>query len=213
MNTERTIMVADTKTQKKYKITTNASTLGELKQCLSENGIDYSGMAFTEGITKSTLTEDNAPLPTNIPYKGSTTNNLVLLLTNTRKNIASGMNRKEAYGLIKQHGLQDTVKAKYGRNFTQVPTDDLEDILVGGGYINTPNSAPVEQKEITSSIEEVKDSHTPINMYNDVLHLIFGLADNGILTTDDLEDLADEIREYEPSTNSALDIDAMMAAL
>lgn len=122
-------MVADTKTQKRYKITTNASTLGELKQTLAANNIDYSGMAFTEGVTKTTLNDDASPLPTNVPYKGTTTNNLVILLTNTRKNIASGMDRKEAYSFVKEHNLAQLVQDTFGKNFTQVKTSELEKFI------------------------------------------------------------------------------------
>jgi len=129
MESTRTVMVANSATQKRYKITTNASTLGELKKCLAENGISYGNMTFTEGISKTTLSDDNALLPSNIPFKGGTTNNLVLLLTNSRKNIQSGMTRKEAYEAIKGGNFAEQVKESFGRNFTQVSTADLESFL------------------------------------------------------------------------------------
>lgn len=210
MNTERTIMVADTKTQKKYKITTNASTLGELKQCLSANNIDYTGMSFTEGITKTTLLDDNSPLPTNIPYKGTTTNNLVLLLTNTRKNIASGMDRKEAYSLIKKYSLQETVKRVHGRNFTQVPTESLEEIIRTSSEYNTGHEASAEQnepaKQITGSVEEI---NTNVDMAQVIIDLCIGLTRKGVLSTEDLDVISEAILDYEP----AGEIDALMAAM
>lgn len=217
MSTERVIMVADTKTQKKYKITTNASTLGELKQCLTANNINYSGMSFTEGITKTTLEDDNSLLPTNIPYKGTTTNNLVLLLTNTKKNIASGMDRKEAYGLIKQYHLQDTVKSMYGRNFTQVPTSCLEEAINRHG-----NSSGTEAKEevkegeqkeeITGSVEEIKDCG--VDLVSIIINLCEGLADKKALSSEDLETIAEALEEYATDLeDSDFDIDAMMASL
>lgn len=36
------------------------------------------------------------------------------------------MTRPEAYALIKKYGLQEEVKSKYGKNFTQVSTTELE---------------------------------------------------------------------------------------
>lgn len=126
----REILVANTKTQTRSKITTNASTLGELKAALSASGIDYAGMDFTEGISKTHLLDDTTPLPKDIMYKGTPTNNLVILLTNMKKNIASGCgSRKEAYDIIKENGLEDAVKNTYGKNYTIVPTEALWDII------------------------------------------------------------------------------------
>ena len=123
---EREILIANTKTQKRSKITTSATTLGELKADLRTAGIDFSGMTFTEGISKTQLLSDDTQLPQNVIYKGQPTNNLVILLTNTKKNIASGAsNRQELYTILKQHNLQNAIKDKFGRNFTQVPTSDL----------------------------------------------------------------------------------------
>lgn len=123
---EREILIANTKTQKRSKVTTSATTLGELKADLRAADIDYSNMTFTEGISKTQLLNDDTQLPQNVMYKGQPTNNLVILLTNTKKNISSGaMTRKEAFQAIKDNNLQDAVKKKFGRNFTQVSTSDL----------------------------------------------------------------------------------------
>ena len=126
----REILVANTRTQRRDKIITNATTLGELKSALTSAGIDFSDMTFTEGISKTQLLDDATQLPQNVMYKGNPTNNLVILLTNTKKNIASGiMSRQEAYAAIKEHNLQDEIKEVFGRNFTQVATDALETFL------------------------------------------------------------------------------------
>lgn len=132
----REILVANTKTQKRSKITSSAMTLGELKRDLLDAGIDYSGMTFTEGISKTQLLEDGTQLPQNVMYKGQPTNNLVILLTNTKKNIASGSDRQAAYEAIKSNCLQDAVKEHFGRNFTQVSTDDLWNFIRGN--VNKP---------------------------------------------------------------------------
>ncbi len=122
----REILIANTKTQKRSKVTTDAATLGELKAALDNAGVDYSGMTFTEGISKTQLLDDATQLPQNVIYKGSPTNNLVILLTNTKKNIASGMGtRKEAYDIIKEQNLADRIKEAYGINYTHIATTDL----------------------------------------------------------------------------------------
>lgn len=127
----REILVANTKTQRREKVTTNATTLGELKAALDEKGIDYSGMTFTEGITKTRLLDDSSPLPKDVNYKGNVTNNLVILLTNTEKNISSGTDgtRKEAYEIIRENDLMEGIKEEYSLNYTNVSTEDLWDYI------------------------------------------------------------------------------------
>ena len=123
---EREILVANTKTQTRKKITTNAATLGELKAVLAQEGIDYTDMTFTEGISKTQLLDDSTPLPRDVMYKGAPTNNLVILLTNTRKKIPSGMGtRKEAYAIIKENDMMEGIKDEFGYNYTNISTEDL----------------------------------------------------------------------------------------
>lgn len=123
---EREILVANTKTQTRKKITTNAATLGELKAALAQEGIDYTDMTFTEGISKTQLLDDSTPLPRDVMYKGAPTNNLVILLTNTRKKIPSGMGtRKEAYAIIKENDMMEGIKDEFGYNYTNISTEDL----------------------------------------------------------------------------------------
>lgn len=125
----RDILIANTKTQKRYKISTGAETLGELKAALDANGIDYSGMTFTEGISKTQLIDDASQLPRDIEYKGSTTNNLVFLLTNTQKQIASGADEKPSraaiFEIIKKEELQDIIAEEFNKPYMQVPSADL----------------------------------------------------------------------------------------
>lgn len=122
----RKITIVQTKNQKKSVIMSSATTLAELKRDLRDNGIDYDGMTFFEGTSKVELKTDDAVLPHDVPYKGTITNELVFMLTNTNKKIRSGaISRAEAYAKIKALDLGELCKNKYGRNFTQVPTNDL----------------------------------------------------------------------------------------
>lgn len=157
---EREILIANTKTQKRSKLTTSATTLGELKAAMREADIDYSGMTFTEGISKTQLLDDSTQLPSNVMYKGQPTNNLVILLTNTKKNIASGaISRKEAYELIKESDLQEDVKAKFGKNFTQVTTDNLIKFL-------KENDVRIEN-EIEKAIEDSKAHEETVEHFSE----------------------------------------------
>ena len=213
---EREILIANTKTQKRSKITTSATTLGELKADLRAAGIDYSNMTFTEGISKTQLLNDATQLPQNVMYKGQPTNNLVILLTNTKKNIPSGsMTRKEAYQAIKDNNLQDAVKEEFGRNFTQVPTSDLLVFIAQNGVSETTktlNEEPTEVEDEDDVADELKDEEEEdmnenlpdyiediitdldINTPEDSLYAhIAMLVNNDVLSVEDLEDLKDDI--------------------
>ena len=154
---EREILIANTKTQKRSKITTSATTLGELKADLRAAGIDFQNMTFTEGISKTQLLSDDTQLPQNVIYKGQPTNNLVILLTNTKKNIASGaLSRQEIKDIIKHNNLQEAIKNKFGRNYTQVSNKNLELFIDSGKWCEqkkeaeTPKTEGVKTKEETT---------------------------------------------------------------
>lgn len=216
---EREILIANTKTQKRSKVTTSATTLGELKADLRAADIDYSGMTFTEGISKTQLLDDATQLPQNVMYKGQPTNNLVILLTNTKKNIASGtMSRKEVYQAIKDNNLQEAVKEEFGRNFTQVPTSDLLVFLAQDGnaeVTETLDDEPADTENNDIIAPEVKEKETPDTEDEDIpdyvddiitdtrvdstvnslyVHIAI-LVDNEVLSVADLEELSADI-EY-----------------
>ena len=122
----RKITVVSTKDQTKKVIMSSATTLAELKADFRLNNIDYEGMTFFEGTSKVELRTDDSVLPHDVPYKGTITNELVFMLTNTNKKIKSGaMSRMEAYDAIKNMGLQDACFKKFGKNFTMCKTIDL----------------------------------------------------------------------------------------
>lgn len=123
----REILVVNTKTQSKKTITSSATTLAELKADLRAAGVDYSDMTFYEGISKTEIKTDDSQLPHDVNYKGNITNNLVFMLTTANKKVKSGAvsTRTEAYKAIKDNNLQDEVKKKFGKNFTNCGTNDL----------------------------------------------------------------------------------------
>lgn len=206
---EREILIANTKTQKRSKVTTSATTLGELKADLRAAGIDYNGMTFTEGISKTQLLDDATQLPQNVMYKGQPTNNLVILLTNTKKNIASGtMSRKEVYQAIKDNNLQDAVKEEFGRNFTQVPTSDLLVFLAQDGNaevtenndIITPEvkeeeTPDTEDEDLPDYVDDIITDTRVDSTVNSLYVHIAMLVDNEVLSVADLEELSEDI-EY-----------------
>lgn len=160
----RKITVVQTKNQKKSVIMSAATTLAELKSDLRANGIDYDGMTFFEGTSKVELKNDASVLPHDVPYKGTVTNELVFMLTNTNKKIRSGaatMSRAEAYNAIKSMGLQDACVKKFGKNFTMCKTIDLIALVQSNGAAKPAPVAPkAETKAETKKEEKVE---TPVN--------------------------------------------------
>lgn len=160
----RKITVVQTKNQKKSVIMSAATTLAELKSDLRANGIDYDGMTFFEGTSKVELKNDASVLPHDVPYKGTITNELVFMLTNTNKKIKSGavaMSRAEAYNAIKSMGLQDACVKKFGKNFTMCKTADLIALIQSNGASKPAPAAPkAEAKAETKKEEKVE---APVN--------------------------------------------------
>ena len=158
----RKITIIQTKEQRKSVIVTAATTLAELKSDLRANGINYNDMTFYEGTSKIELKNDASILPHDVPYKGTTTNELVFMLTNTNKKIKSGtMSRLEVYNEIKKLGLQDACVKKFGKNFTMCKTTDLIALVQSN---SAAKSAPValkdEPKAETKKEEKVE---APVN--------------------------------------------------
>lgn len=158
----RKITIVQTKNQKKSVIMSSATTLAELKADLRQNGIDYDGMTFFEGTSKVELKNDASVLPHDVPYKGTVTNELVFMLTNTNKKIRSGaMSRKEAYDAIKANNLQAECMKRFGKNFTMCKTADLISLVEEAG--KKPASAPAPKAEKPAPVKEEKKEEAPVS--------------------------------------------------
>lgn len=172
----RTILIANTKTQRRDKIESTADTLGELKAELDAKGIDYTDMTFTEGISKITFETDDAQLPQQVNYKGSPTTSLVMLLTNTRKKIASGadLSRSEVFQIIKDNSLGDAIKDSLGKCYSRISTDDLCEWLDGNEYLGSNSAAGADEIEEADteeaddtdedSVQSVQDTRTTLGL-------------------------------------------------
>ena len=150
---KRKITVIPTKTHKTQVIESAATTLAELKADLTKAGIDYTDCTFFEGLTKIELKNDAAILPHDVPYKGTTTNNLVFMITNASKKIRSGADRKSIIAEIKAQNLTEVVKKTYGKNYTNCKTEDLEKIL---SMNNTPTLKEAPAKKEVSNEPAMK---------------------------------------------------------
>ena len=148
-------------------IMSEAETLGALKADMRRAGINYDGMTFYEGRTRTELKDDASVLPVNVPVpaKGTnpatTTNDLVFMLTTANKKIKSGAlspERKNTLEEIKAKGLGAAVTAKFGKNATQCKTPDLLAFLVEQSkpaskvVIKVPKAMKVEEEVAVDDI-------------------------------------------------------------
>lgn len=210
----RKITVVSTQTQKKTVIDTDAETLGELKVALDGAGICYRDMTFYEGTSRTEITDDKALLPREVPYKGTTTNELVFMLTNSNKKIRSGSkSREELYEEIQKGKMQNEIKIRFGKNYTLCTNRDLELFLLAKE--NTPKAkisvAPTDIKTVpvepNKDIEVVKTAlnilvkalYRSEGISNDTAGTLFKLLNKGVIYKED----------GEPSPYSDTDIEAM----
>lgn len=203
----RKITVVSTRNQKKSVIMSAATTLAELKADLRQDGIDYDDMTFYEGTSKTELKTDLSVLPHDVPYKGTTTNELVFMLTNTNKKIRSGaggaIKRKEVYDKITELGLQDECKRKFGRNFTQCATADLISLVEKAG--EKAALAPTLEAENPAECVDTK-ARAAISRLAEMLY------DNGSIEYDEKDEILDILggkvevdspsEDYKPSSAS-----------
>lgn len=156
----RKITVLVESTQSKHVLQSNATTLGELKNELRDKNISFnSDDVFKEGMSKTVLTTDESILPSNIPWRGEVTNDLIFMITAPQKKIKSGaMTRAEVYAEVKRLKLQDTISKKVGKNFTQCSTAALLTFIdeASKNSCKTKTPAPVaKEKKVNSNPNQI----------------------------------------------------------
>lgn len=211
----RKITVVSTKTQKKSVIMSGAETLGELKKDFREAGIDYEGMTFYEGTSKTELKTDESVLPKDVPYTNRTTgetkntNELVFMLTNTNKKIKSGaMTRTEAYDAIRAKGLQAECQKRFGRNFTMCKTSDLVSLIES--TINLPQQEEVKtgcvdvqaRAALTMLVDALNEDYV---IGSEVREKVFGILDGAAVTPTVSDDCKSESDSPSPYDDNEID--------
>lgn len=189
----RDIKVILTRSQQSVVIKSAATTLKELKADLDKAHIDYSGMTFHEGLSHTDMRDDNAVLPTNLPWKGQVTNNLVFMLSEPRKKIRNGAvaSRSEAYVFIKKNNLGDAFAAKYNvKNYTNGKTADLIEFCNVTGKKAVPVKKTVPAKKAVPTKKTANQK--PVNVAkpaetNLLQNLVSVLIKKGIVTKDEVQ--------------------------
>lgn len=196
---KRPITVLSTKQQKKFIIESEAETLGQLKQDMITAGVDIDDMTFYEGLSKTELIANDTQLPINVMYKGEPTNNLAIYVTNPKRKIESGMDRKEIYKEIKEWGLEDIIKTKYGKSYTQVSNEELMSVIneVNTSSDNDEDSnasadCPVDYTDKTCIQCRIKHmAEELLHIYNELedLNITKGNDDKSVYTDNELDDM------------------------
>ena len=180
----RKITVLVESTQSKHVLQSNATTLGELKDELREKNISFnSDDVFKEGMSKTVLTTDESILPSNIPWRGEVTNDLIFMVTAPQKKIKSGvMTRAEVYAEIKRLKLQDIISKKMGKNFTQCSTATLltfiDEASKNSCKAKTPAPVAKEKKVKSNPTPEIVESVT----FCALKELIAMMVNEGVLS-------------------------------
>lgn len=190
----RKIIVINSKTQEQTVLNSSAVTLGDLKVELDQMNISYAGATFREGRSKYELADNEAMLPTNIPYKGEIINDLVFLLTTPNKKITSGAySRNDLYSIIKEKSYEDAIKAKFGKNYTVCKSVDLE------SFISNKEAAPKKAEPVKEAVKAVGEEKKGCskdapkcncgNLKDALLLLAESLYDYDVLGYDEYDDI------------------------
>ena len=192
---ERKVTVMSNKGNNTVVINTSATTLGELKTELSAKGVVFDDMAIFEGVSRTELIDNASILPSNLPYKGVVTNDLVILLSPKNKKITSGASAREvAYAAVKENNLQDAVKEKFGKNFTQVSTVDLVEFVAFKTAVKEvkpvdnkqAKTADKSEKVVTKSTEELSPMEALMVGFS---VLVTSLFEEGIISEEVVENI------------------------
>lgn len=146
----RIIRITDETVSWAKQIESTAGTLRELKRELDNAGINYSGKEFHEGRSRTMLTDDQSLLPDTVMFRGNPTRELSIILMTPNKKVSSGtLSRKEINQMIVSRGLQEDVKKEFGRNYTQVSSDNLT------AFITKMERTSGNKKKVQDKKEEV----------------------------------------------------------
>lgn len=179
------IIVLSTKTQKKYTLDVQGNTLADLKAVMQNNGIDYNGMTFFEGRTKTELLSDQSQFP----------ENAIIRLTKSEKKITSGaelVTRQDAYAAIKANNLALAIQKKFGKNFTQCKTQDLLDFIKKATKVSA--SKVTEVPEVPKVPETSKAPKTECSCATSKEAWIQSGLDNGYIDNETATQLRNSVK-------------------
>lgn len=166
--------------------------------------LDISDGQFFEGTTHTDLTSDTQALP-QLP-ESKKERGYVFFVSPAQNKIKNGAyTRKECYAIIKSNNLGDKIKAKYGRNFTQVATDALNETIeenvddVEAPTAPEENPAPVEDTDAGKITTEKE-------LFQKIVNKLAQLNNNEEIT---VADLVEGVNRVFPAPYSVQDLSNM----
>lgn len=172
------IIVLSTKTQKKYTLDVNGNTLADLKAVMKNNQIDYSGMTFFEGRTKTELLSDQSQFP----------DNAIIRLTKSEKKITSGIefnSRKDCQVYIQKHPeVAKLIKEKEEKNWTNCGTAVLIKYCTANASKSKAAEAPKTEAPVAKPVVKTEDAGVDASASNKEAWIQQGLS-KGFITESD----------------------------
>lgn len=158
---------------------------------IRELGLE-AGSKIYEGRTHTDLV-DSTPIP---PLPAEQAGSGYFFIVSAPQNkIKNGVfSRQECYAKIKEMNLQDAVKQAYGRNFTQVNTADLNQI------INDNHGAPVHGTATAASTAPAAHVYYPVTE-KDLVNGILDVLENLVFGAPTVPNLASKVAELKDSVN------------
>jgi hypothetical protein len=151
VTTEREVTIYATRGGQMKKITTAATTWGELQPLVRREGFDLGSLLAAENINKTDLVNDLAVLP-----EGN-----FRLFLRPKQTKSGAPDRKECFAIIKAHLVDHPGdKSKFvidGKNMTQLSTPVVQDLVAmhcQGTKVTAPAAAPVQEKAPKAKAEK-----------------------------------------------------------
>lgn len=193
----RKITVLESTRNRKTVIMSSATTYGELKADLTNAGIEYEGMEAMVSPGKLVLVDNNSILPTNVPWKGSVTNDLVLMFTKPDKEIKSGVipaDRTACYSIIKENpSLKKSIVLKFNKNYTNIPTKDLIEFITAETEVSAAETQVAKTQVVgVDPLHKLVDKLVAYGVLDESdINEIFGNSDNSVspYSDQDIEDM------------------------
>ena len=156
-----------------------ATTYGQLKTELIQQGFNLRDVRVSEGNTRIDLVNDDALLPTNIQKRGQITNDLIIVITPRERPKSGAMDintapykelRTAIYKLCHTPATAIKATVHFG-NYTQMKTEVMRSKLQSW---HAAASAKLEREALENTPNE--EVTIPQNQYNEAIqHILYGV--------------------------------------
>lgn len=194
--------------------TTKAVTLPESANNLKDlkKFLDINEGQFFEGVTRTDLIADTQALPT-LPEEKKE-RGYVFFVSPEQNRIKNGVfTRKECYAYIKENNLSQVVKDEFGRNFTQVATDSLNNLISRlmevTGFPNTIASETPEAPHALQGAQDAQGITTEKELMEAIANALEEIVSNNLSVLTTIGDIRRGIAHVFKSPYSVQDIENM----